>query len=297
DAMIERKLSQLIGGYGKSNHAVVIMGGGQVWKPTLLAVLFVLAALCSCTRPQWELMQQEALSAEAAILNADELVEVLGSDTTHFKAVYFFSSHCSPCQEHLRNEVLQLYRSCDTNVWRVYLVAELNNLHRLVPGADGDLEEASLSDNISHFSKQYRSQLTSLGYDMADVRFFYDARWDLDQGMDQSAVVRRAFTSDQEFKVDNGVPMFLMADPHNHIKTSLRVSRAVERVVEGIPELGPITTSYAPSYCYSLEAFDYTRHDTVYSIDSRCRYDHSRLPPFDEIFEGWCLPTNLKDGR
>lgn len=234
-------------------------------------------------------MQQEALEAEPAILTADELAKVLSNDTTHFKAVYFFSSHCKPCQEHLRNELLQLYQSYDTNVWRIYLVAELNNLHRWVSDADDNLVEASLSDNISHFSKQYRVQLTKLGYDMTDVYFFYDARWDLDQGMDQSMVVKQAFTSDQEFEVGNAVPMFLMADPHNHIKTSLNVSREIERVTDDIPEFGPITVNYTPSYCYSLETFDYTRHDTLFSIGSHCHYDGSKLPPFDEIFEGWNL--------
>lgn len=258
-------------------------------KKRLFIVLtaFVLTALCCCTRSQREKMQGEAYAAESTILNADELVKVLSSDTTHFKAVYFFSSHCKPCQEHLRNEMLQMYRSCDTNVWRIYLVAELNNLHQLVPDADGNLDEASLSDNISHFSKQYREQLTKLGYDMADVSFFYDARWDLGQGVDQSTVVKQAFISDQEFEVGNEVPLLLVADPHNHVKTSFQVMRNVERVSDGVPELGPIVTYYTPSHCYSLDTFDYTHHDTLFSVDSHCRYDHSKLPPFSEIFKEW----------
>lgn len=254
---------------------------------SFVLMAFVLSTLCSCTQSQRNQMQQEALEAEPEILNADELAKVLGSDTTHFKAVYFFSDICKPCQEHLRNEMRKLYRSCDTNVWRIYLVAEFNGLSRIVRDADGNIVEASIDDKIRYFSEQYRTKLTELGYDMADVCFFFDERWDLDQGVDQSTVVKKAFSSDHEFEVSNGVPLFLVADPHNHIKTIFTVSREVERVTDGIPELGPITTAYEPVCSYSLETFDYTKHDTAFSVGSHFHYDNSKLPPIEEIFKGW----------
>lgn len=254
---------------------------------SFVLMAFVLMFSNSCTQPQRKQMQQESIAAGPAILNADELAKVLSSDTTHFKAVYFFSDICKPCQEHLRNELRKLYRSCDTNVWRIYLVAEFNALNRFVRDADGNMVEASVDDNISYFSEQYRTQLTELGYDMSDVCFFYDERWELDQGGDQSTVVKKAFTSDHEFEVTNGVPLFLVADPHNHIKTSLKVSREVVRVADGIPVLGPIATTYEPICYYSLESFDYTKHDTIFSIGSHLHYDNSKLPPNEEIFKGW----------
>lgn len=224
----------------------------------IFSLIFV---LCSCNY-----RQKEAVKAEPSIIDDDQLINIISSDTTHYKVVYIFSDVCKPCIEHLRDEMCQLYKNRDTSQWKFYLVATFNHLRCSVPDtATGELVELSFADNIRHFAAQYRHRLTALGYDMSDVYFLYNANWEMKPGLND--MIQRMFSSDKPYRSDEYVPQFLKADSENHLWTEFVCECDTFEIVNGklVPQ-NIQNTYYKANDDYLLEKFDYCRHDTIYSI-------------------------------
>ena len=80
---------------------------------------------------------EQVKAVEPSMLTTDEITRLVKNDTTHYKVVYFFDILCKPCLEHLRNELAAMYANRDTALWRFYLVAGFNWLHRLIPDSVG----------------------------------------------------------------------------------------------------------------------------------------------------------------
>lgn len=228
-------------------------------KKLTLLMICLNFVLCSCNYHQ-----KEAVAAEPSIIDDDELVDIVTADTMHFKVVYIFSAGCKPCLEHLKNEVRQFYLDRDTTQWKFYLVAQFNWLHCMVlDSATQELVELSFADNIRHFAAEYRRLLPSLGYDMSDVYFLYNAKWE--KMPRQNDMIHKMFTSDKPYTVSEGVPQFLKADPQNHLCTQFVFECDEVKNVNGKIVPSAINkTYYGPADSYNMEKFDYHKHDTVY---------------------------------
>lgn len=151
---------------------------------TLLKHIIILSAVSlsiihGCTTPTSHNNRGEPVTFERAksvvpsLCTTDEIANLVKSDTTHGKVVYYFDLYCKPCREHLADDLSAMYADHDTAQWHFYLVAGLNWMHRLVPNEDGLMVEDTL-ENFRHYAKQYREVLTSLGYDWDDVYLHYD---------------------------------------------------------------------------------------------------------------------------
>lgn len=232
-----------------------------VWLAVAVVALGFSACRHSADREAEEL-QKKALAAEPSILDSDQLADIITSDTTHYKAVFIFDAVCKPCRMHLRNEVRQLYRDCDTSMWRIFLVAKFEGLSHGDPN-----RKDAFSDNIRHFASEYRTLLPSLGYDMDDVYFLYDARWNC---YSQADMIERMFTSDQPYQRKYGDPRFLRADPHNHLCTEFLYICNEYKITDGVFDRSTIVDScYSADEMYVLEPFDYRHHDTAFTVKEK----------------------------
>ena len=122
------------------------------------------------------LTMEQARLQEPQLMTTDEIVDLVKSDTTHKKVVYWFDIMCKPCRQHLQEEIASFYALHDTTEWRIYLVAGLNWLHRYVPDEEGNL--VMDTNTISYYSAKYHKLLPSLGFDMKDVYMHYDPLWE-----------------------------------------------------------------------------------------------------------------------
>lgn len=179
---------------------------------------------------------EKAKEAEPQLVSTDELVKFVGEDTTHWKVVYFFDAVCKPCREHLQNELREMYAGHDTSLWRFYLVAGFNGLHRLTPDEEGNRVEDTL-ETIRHYAGVYRKLLPSLGYDMKDVYLHYDPTWEHTNSGVYTPLAKRMFvveprkTAHGEVSVSHeenetvpfrcaweGVPQLFKTDRHNRLQ-------------------------------------------------------------------------------
>ncbi len=229
---------------------------------TLLAA--VALALTGCTgRPAEEqekgvLTFEQVKAVEPSMLTTDEITRLVKSDTTHNKVVYFFDILCKPCLEHLRNELAAMYANRDTALWRFYLVAGFNWLHRLIPDSIGNLVEDTLG-NIVHFAKLYRDLLPSLGYDMNDVYMHYNPTWEhTDTGV-FTPWAKSMFHSDHPFRCQyEGSPQLFIADRHGRI--------ALDCIVQKNKDGDTTDQYYSPRCEYTLDTHCFHNPNTIITI-------------------------------
>ncbi len=219
---------------------------------TLLAA--VALALTGCTgRPAEEqekgvLTFEQVKAVEPSMLTTDEITRLVKSDTTHNK----------PCLEHLRNELAAMYANRDTALWRFYLVAGFNWLHRLIPDSIGNLVEDTLG-NIVHFAKLYRDLLPSLGYDMNDVYMHYNPTWEhTDTGV-FTPWAKSMFHSDHPFRCQyEGSPQLFIADRHGRI--------ALDCIVQKNKDGDTTDQYYSPRCEYTLDTHCFHNPNTIITI-------------------------------
>ena len=204
---------------------------------TLLAA--VALALTGCTgRPAEEqekgvLTFEQVKAVEPSMLTTDEITRLVKSDTTHNKVVYFFDILCKPCLEHLRNELAAMYANRDTALWRFYLVAGFNWLHRLIPD--------------------------SLGYDMNDVYMHYNPTWEhTDTGV-FTPWAKSMFHSDHPFRCQyEGSPQLFIADRHGRI--------ALDCIVQKNKDGDTTDQYYSPRCEYTLDTHCFHNPNTIITI-------------------------------
>ena len=201
---------------------------------------------------------EQVKAVEPSMFTTDEITRLVKSDTTHNKVVYFFDILCKPCLEHLRSELATLYANRDTALWRFYLVAGFNWLHRLIPDSVGNLMEDTLG-NIVHFAKRYRDLLPSLGYDMKDVYMHYNPDWEhTDTGV-FTPWAKSMFHADHPFRCQyEGSPQLFIADRHGRI--------AIDCIVQKNKDGDTTDRYYSPRSVYTLDTHCFHIPNTIITI-------------------------------
>lgn len=205
------------------------------------------------------LTMEQARQQEPKLMTTDEIVDLVKSDTTHKKVVYWFDIVCKPCRQHLQDEIASFYALHDTTEWRIYLVAGLNWLHRYVPDAEGNLVQDT--NSISYYSAKYHKLLPSLGFDMKDVYMHYDPLWEKADAKEVypdgifTGLVNMMFHSDVPFRCEfDGVPRVFVSDRDNQLLVDYCI----------FTENGKDTLRlYIPDDSYKFEIDDFSRHDTI----------------------------------
>ena len=92
---------------------------------TLLKHIIILSAVSlsiihGCTTPTSHNNRGEPVTFERAksvvpsLCTTDEIANLVKSDTTHGKVVYYFDLYCKPCREHLADDLSAMYADHDT---------------------------------------------------------------------------------------------------------------------------------------------------------------------------------------
>ena len=230
---------------------------------TLLAAVALMFIGCN-SHPAEEqdkpvLSFEQVKDVEPYMLTTDEITRLVKSDTTHWKVVFYFDLLCKPCREHLRNELVAMYSNRDTALWRFYLVAGFNWIHRLTPDKDGNLVEDTLG-NIAHYAKQYRDMLSSLGYNLKDVYMHYNPSWEhTDTGV-FTPWVNHMFRSDHPFRCRiEGTPQLFVADRHNRIRTDF--------IIKTNENGDTLSQYYSPSDEYTLDTLNFYNRNTYLTTE------------------------------
>lgn len=229
---------------------------------TLLTVVALMFIGCNSRTAEEQdkpvLSFEQVKAVEPSMLTTDEITRLVKNDTTHNKVVYFFDILCKPCLEHLRNELATMYANRDTALWRFYLVAGFNWLHRLTPDSVGNLVEDTLG-NIVHFAQRYRDLLPSLGYDMNDVYMHYNPTWEhTDTGV-FTPWAKSMFHSDHPFRCQyEGSPQLFIADRHGRI--------ALDCIVQKNKDGDTTDQYYSPRCEYTLDTHCFHNPNTIITI-------------------------------
>ena len=233
----------------------------------IAVTMTALMLMCSCgSRVNEEeehgevLTMEQARQQEPQLMTTDEIVELVKSDTTHKKVVYWFDILCKPCRQHLQNEIAGFYANHDASEWRIYLVAGFNWLQRYVPDAEGNLVQDTKS--ISYYSAEYRKLLPSLGFDMKDVYMHYDPVWESSEVKEVypdgifTCLANKMFYSDVPFRFENdGMPRVFVSDRDNQL--------LVDYCIFTNKYKDSLNTFYMPNDNYNFEINDFTHHDTI----------------------------------
>lgn len=236
-----------------------------------VAVMMTMSLVCGCAgRGNKEehkdvLTFEQAKAEESTLMTTDEIVNLIKSDTTHKKVVYWFDMLCKPCRVHLQNEIGKFYAEHDTAEWHIYLVAGMNGLHHAVPDKHGNLVEDA-AEGIRHFVGEYREHMPEMGFDMKDVYLHYDPALETEAAYKEkypdgffNYVAGGMFHSDVAFRYEHdGVPKLFVADRDNTL--------LVDYYVIINKNSDTLDAYYMPNEDYYFEALNFGYHDTLVGV-------------------------------
>lgn len=237
-----------------------------------VAVMMTMSLVCGCAgRGNKEehkdvLTFEQAKAEESTLMTTDEIVNLIKSDTTHKKVVYWFDMLCKPCRVHLQNEIGKFYAEHDTAEWHIYLVAGMNGLHHAVPDKHGNLVEDA-AEGIRHFAGEYREHMPEMGFDMKDVYLHYDPVLESSKDYKEKypegdffgQLANAMFHSDVAFRCEHdGIPRLFVADRTGQLLTDYYI--LVNK------ELDTLDAYYVPNDYYQFDIKDFNHHDTVVGV-------------------------------
>ena len=250
----------------------------------MAAVAMMLSLVCGCAGrgekgDQVDMLTFEQVKAEEpSVMSTAEIIDLIKSDTTHKKVVYWFDLHYEPCLNHLQNEIASFYADRDTAEWRLYLVAGLNGLRLGEPDKEGNLV-GNTAEEIRYFAEEYRKYLPELGFDLKDVYLHYDLDLEYPSYREKyyngffSYLIGEMFHSDTVFYCHHdGIPKLFVADRDNALLTNYYI--LVDQ-----HHNDTLDKFYYPNDDYKFDVQDFMRHDTVVTVveideHEHCEHDH-----------------------